>query len=512
MLTLSCLRNTVNDQTIPDALPEFDHPPSQLGLEARLHRTEPHARTGVRGEGADPVQQSIVALCVDATSGPVAADIAAEATVRVVDTFAAYYAAWRLNSCKQARAWAMSAERCGTASVLGTSHRVAPETAAFVNGLAARSSELNDTLHVGGKQGGHPSDIIMPLLAVAEHNHTSGDRYLTAVALGYEIFMRLFDLANVDAFDYTCLVAITVAAAGSTLLGANAAQIGHAVAIAAVANNGLRRARLGRLTDWKCTASGEGGRAGVFAAMLARHGFEGPADPFVGESGWLEHVGNVTNYSDDHDWRIRRQSLARTILKPRPACGSGMSAVLAAERAAAQLSGNSSAIGGIVVHTYGYAVRKLASRPHHWAPRNRAEADHSLPYLVGATLLHGRIRPELFDDATRRDPRLTELLGRIEVTECNRFTEAYESTVPEHRSRVAVADSNGRCLALAEFGGEHGEIAIDKPVEVRDKFRTYARTHLRDDVQCLELLTQLEALHTVADVGDLVSAAVVSHD
>ena len=287
--------------------------------------------------GADPVQQSIVALCMDATSGPVAADIADAATLRVVDTFAAYYAAWGMTACVQARAWALSATPNGTASLLGTAHRVAPETAAFVNGLTARSSELNDTLHVGGKQGGHPSDIIMPLLAVAEHRHAPGDSYLTAVVLGYEIFMRLFDLADVDAFDYTCLVAIAVAAAGATLLGANATQVGHAVAIAAVANNGLRRARLGRLTDWKCTASGEGGRAGVFAASLAVHDFEGPADPFTGESGWLEHVGNVTTVSGDPDWELRRDSIARTILKPRPACGSGMSATLAAEKAAAQL-------------------------------------------------------------------------------------------------------------------------------------------------------------------------------
>jgi 2-methylcitrate dehydratase len=323
--------------------------------------------------------------------------------------------------------------------------------------------------------------------------------------------MRLFDLADLDAFDYTCLVAIAVAAVGAMLMGADEAQIGHAVAIAAVANNGLRRARLGRLTDWKSAASGEAGRAGVFAAVLARQGFEGPADPFVGESGWLEHVGNVATGSPDPQWRLRRESLTRTILKPRPVCGSGMSAVLAAEGAAAQLSHRPFTIGGVAVHTYGYAVRKLASQRHHWVPRNRAEADHSLPYLVGATLLHGRLRPESFDDDVRTDRRLVELVGRVEVAECQRFTDAYETSVPEHRSRVAVFDESGRRLAEAEFGGEHGEIALDRPKEVRDKFRTYARDHFGDDAECVAMLTQLEALHTVADVGDLVSATVITH-
>jgi 2-methylcitrate dehydratase len=469
----------------------------------------------VSGIAVDPVHRSIVQMCVDASNGTLDTEVAAAAGIRIVDTFAAYYAAWQLDSCAAARDWAVATGTGGSASVLGTRHQVTPEVAAFVNGLIARSSELNDTMHVAGKQGAHPSDIIMPLLAVAEHNHVSGDRFLVAVALGYEIFMRLFDLADLDAFDYTCLVAISVAAVASTLLDANAVQIAHAVAIAAVANNGLRRARLGQLTEWKAAASGESGRAGVHAAMLARHGFEGPTEPFTGESGWLRHVGNVTTFADDAEespWRLRSESLTRTILKPRPACGSGMSAVLAAEKAAAQLSCAAAAIDRVDITTYGYAVRKLASRPHHWAPQNRAEADHSLPYLVGVTLLHGRLHPRLFDDVTRTDPRLLELMGRIEVAECQQFTDAYESDRLEHHSRVTVAAADGRLLADARVGGEHGEIAVDHADAIHKKFKTYAQTHLRGNGQCLGMLRQLGAIQTVADISELVSAAVVTHD
>ena len=146
--------------------------------------------------GVDPLQRSIVRLCVDAAARPLPAGIAAAANCRVVDTFAAYYAAWQLETCRDARRWALSTAQSGSASIVGTTDRVSPEIAAFVNGLSARSSELNDTLHVGGKQGAHPSDLIMPLLAVAEHNHTTGAQYLSAVAIGYEIFLRLFDLAD----------------------------------------------------------------------------------------------------------------------------------------------------------------------------------------------------------------------------------------------------------------------------------------------------------------------------
>src|SRR5262249_16126200 len=142
---------TVNDQTTPTSH-GVRSPAVAAGSGGQIAPHRYHARTGVNWMNADPIQQSIVALCVDTANGPIAADISAAATIRIMDTFAAFYAAWPVDNCKRARKWAQSAECRGTATVLGTAHRVRPETAAFVNGLAARSSELNDTVHVSGKQ------------------------------------------------------------------------------------------------------------------------------------------------------------------------------------------------------------------------------------------------------------------------------------------------------------------------------------------------------------------------
>ena len=107
---------------------------------------------------------------------------------------------------------------------------------------------------------------------------------------------------------------------------------------------------------------------------------------------------------------------------------------------------------------------------------------------------------------------VADLKKSVEFYQALGFTKAYENARPEHRSKITVLDLAGECLAVTEAGGEHGEIGIDHPDEVRDKFKTYARTHFRDDSQCLGVLSQLEELHAVADIGDLVSAAVVAHD
>ena len=77
---------------------------------------------------------------------------------------------------------------------------------------------------------------------------------------------------------------------------------------------------------------------------------------------------------------------------------------------------------------------------------------------------------------------------------------------------MTVTDLHGRQLAVGEIGGAHGEIALESLDEVREKFTTYARARFRDDAECAQVLSQLEALNTVGDIGDLVSASVVTHD
>src|SRR5580765_1244142 len=64
----------------------------------------------------------------------------------------------------------------------------------------------------------------------------------------------------------------------------------HAISMAVVPNGILKQVRRDSVTMFKAAAAGHAGRAGVFAAMLARAGMEGPHLPFEGKAGWCEHV------------------------------------------------------------------------------------------------------------------------------------------------------------------------------------------------------------------------------
>src|SRR3954469_8960159 len=85
--------------------------------------------------------------------------------------------------CRIARALAARAETRDGARILGTTQRTLPELATFANGVMVRYLDGNDTLPGGG---GHPSDVIAPMLAVAEARHADGKSLIAAIALAYE--------------------------------------------------------------------------------------------------------------------------------------------------------------------------------------------------------------------------------------------------------------------------------------------------------------------------------------
>src|SRR6185503_8082700 len=203
-----------------------------------------------------------------------------EATVRVIDTLTALAGGFDGEACVVARRMAARVPDAEGATVYGTAMKTTPDLAAFANATAARYVELNDVYHWPGSAGGHPSDVVMPLMGVAEHARASGRDLIAAVVLAYEIYLRLSDAIGRTHFDCANFACLGVAAASGRLLKLTREQTGHAMSMAAVPNNILRRVRTGHLSMWKAVTAGHAGKAGVFAALLAREGMDGPPQPF----------------------------------------------------------------------------------------------------------------------------------------------------------------------------------------------------------------------------------------
>jgi 2-methylcitrate dehydratase len=159
--------------------------------------------------------------------------------------------------------------------------------ASFINSAMIRNLDFNDRY-----PGGHPSDCLGALLALAGATPIDGRRFLAAMTVAYEIFARLADAAKLSrrGWDQGFGIALSTTAALCNLLQLSCEATAHAVGIAATSSLPLRVTRSGELTPWKNAATAYAVRNGVFAALLAREGMVGPGNAFEGRNGLWENV------------------------------------------------------------------------------------------------------------------------------------------------------------------------------------------------------------------------------
>lgn len=416
------------------------------------------------------------------------------AKTRVIDTLGTLVCGFFAEPCRIARMLAVPLRDGST--VIGTSIRTTPDLAAFANATAARYVEMTDAYHWG-----HPSDVIMPLLAVAERVGASGRDFIATIVLAYEVYQRMADVTS-KGFDNTNFCLLGAAVGAAKLLSLPATQIAHCISMAAVSNSMLRQVRLGHQSMFKTVATGYMGRAAVQAALMAQAGMEGPSRPFQGEAGWCAHVGGRALKADDIvlGGGTVPFKILETRVKMRSSVGTTISSVLAAENIG-QL-GRVEDVERIIVEVYRRALDTVGVGSHLWQPESREIADHSIPYVVAVALMDGTVTPRSFDAAHLCNPQLHALMQKIAVVENLEFTSANERTPPEYPTRVTVRRLDGTEV-VGTSGGDRKEIAVVySNDQIADKFRGFTEEYLGATRvnAVLERLWRLEGLSSVVEI------------
>ncbi|MGQ7793608.1 MmgE/PrpD family protein [Faunimonas sp. B44] len=453
---------------------------------------------------ADLLQDRVAAFAAGMSYGVLAEAEVEAAKIRIIDTFAATYAGFFSETARAARRYADSLPAADGATIIGTGTRTSPETAAFVNASTSREAEWND-VHMSRAGGGaHPSDVILPILAAAEYAGADGRTFLTAVVIAYEIYIGLADAATITGFDQSGLAGIAVAAAAGRVLGLDAGRIRHAVAICAVANNPLNQTRRNQLSMWKAAAAGQGGKAGVSAALMAKAGIEGPHLPFEGTAGWNKHIARNAYEVGGLDPERGPYRIRDSLIKPRASCAVTISSIFAAEDAAKSVG--ASDVERVVVETYAYAKDGVGSGEQRWNPTSRETADHSIPYVVAAALLDGSVGPRQFKDDRLWDPELRALIRKVEVVAEPEFTEAYARHPREHHTRVVVHTRGGGTVIGRAGGPDREDMGKPKsPLEIEAKFRALSEDNLgpRRTADALDRMWRIEEIATAREIPPL---------
>src|ERR1700721_1201296 len=165
----------------------------------------------------------------------------------------------------------------GSCSLIGGGKTSPDQAALFNSGLVRYVDLLDSYMSPGGLC--HPGDNFGTVLAAAEHVGASGEDFMLALAVAYEIQCRFTAVVPVMAkgFNHAIQLAISASASAGRLFGLSAGQIANAIAIAAVDNVSLPCVHAEPVSQWKGFSPGMTGMRAIYAVSLAKRGFTGPS-------------------------------------------------------------------------------------------------------------------------------------------------------------------------------------------------------------------------------------------
>jgi 2-methylcitrate dehydratase PrpD len=380
-------------------------------------------------------------------------------------------------------------------ALIGRAERIDALSAAFLNAASANVDDFCDT---------HTATVIHPtapvaggLFSYAGLRPVSGSDLLLALVLGNEVQARIGLAMSPSHYNRgwhitsTCGVFGAAAACGR-LLGLNEHQMGWALGIAATQSAGLCEC-LG--TPAKSVSVGNAARNGLWSALLAEKGYDGPAEPLAGVQGFYHALAEEADLSRMTDAWGESWAIMATSYKPYP-CGFVIHPVLdcvldwrrdhpAAEVARVVLRGSP-------------LLSVRADRPDISTGR---EAQVSVQHAVAAALVKGQAGLDQFTDACVQDPEVLKLRSKVEVLRDERF-----STVA---AEVEITTSDAKIFKLEQSAARGSDANPLSDSDLEAKLRT-AASGWNPHYDATPLIDAIWSVETSADVSKQASMTAVA--
>ncbi|MDH5349892.1 MAG: MmgE/PrpD family protein [Betaproteobacteria bacterium] len=368
---------------------------------------------------------------------PLASEVVHHARRAVIDLHAAMISgAVEAPATLLERALAEELDRGEARLALG--RRAAVRAAGLINGAAAHTTEVDDIFRDGIYHPGAPT--IPAALALAQSLGASGEAFLRAVVVGYEISTRIGAAMGRAHYRYWhntgTIGCFGSCAAAAELLGLDAKRFAHALATVTTFSAGLQQSfRQDSMS--KPLHAGRAAEAGLTAALAAREGVIGSLDVIDGEAGYGRAM------SDGPDWDKAVATLGkdfhitRMTFKNHTCCGHTFAAIDGALALQAKMGLKAQDIARVHVGTYKAALDVAGYEE----PRTAAEGRFSLKYVVATALTHGSVRFAAFAPARLSDPATRELMHHIDVAVDPQLDAAFPA---QRAARVAIEARDGR--------------------------------------------------------------------
>jgi len=303
-------------------------------------------------------------------------------------------------------------------TLIGKGGKANAQFAALANGVAIRYQDYND-VYFGPAWTAHPSDTIATVLAAAEWRKSPGMEFLLGLIAAYEVQMRFADLPVPKnlwhrGWHHTAACSYAAAAGAGRVLGLDAAQIGHAMALSGARSNTFSEIRHGNIPMDKALSAPIVASQAILYALLARNGFTGCETLLEGPYGFAKVVAGGVDVEafvpERGDFRILKVGL-----KPYPVEGMTPAMVEAAIKLRNAHGIQPAEIESIRILAHEEAVTKPSWDDHKHAPENKETADHSFYFCTAVGLVAGECTSEQFSAAWLRNPDVLRLMKRCRI-------------------------------------------------------------------------------------------------
>jgi 2-methylcitrate dehydratase len=386
-------------------------------------------------------------------------------------------------------------------TVWGYGIQSTPDMAGFVGSCMVRHHDFNNA-------GMHETDMVPGILAMGEALHASGPQVLSAMILFWEVFAALLTaqpsapgvpgIRGVWSTIDNLFHAPALAMAAGKMLNLNEDQLGNALSLSFVNSLALG------IDHWegpnsmaKSNHDANLLRAGIFAALGARAGMTGPAQPFEGGKGLWDVItgpfkirlpprvgGDPMKPLPASDNRYVAQTV---VFKRYPGNGgAAISQTVADVKKFAKLDDIASI--AIEVNSFGDGAD-----PGKWDPLNEETADHSLAYCYARLLMDDDLFLDAYTKEKMTDPPVRALMAKMTIQE----------NPAVKYNRLTVRNKTGQ-----EITKESG-MYYEEPMTVEDvnkKFERICAYKSVSNTQRDKIRTTWMDLRGVKDIADPIRA------
>jgi 2-methylcitrate dehydratase len=454
---------------------------------------------------AEPVRARLASIAAEIDYAKLPAEVVQETKRLILDTLGCALGGYRGGPCAGMRAVAAELGGNAEATIIGQRQPTSCTLAALVNGTLLRYLDAND--YYFGRDPAHASGNLATALAAAERGHLSGRDLILGLVVGYEIQLRLCDFAGRPnlwdrGWHHATNMQFASAALAARLLGLDREGIANAMAIAGTHNNTLTESMRGDMATIKASIEATTAKAGIEAALMAKHGFTGPTAIFEGTFGWTNVVAGELEVENLVRAPAGSYRIMDTCMKPYIGHALSQGQIQSAIDVTRRYPIDIARITKIEAFYPEQVLRLPSMDKAKLDPRNRETADHSPPYLIAVGMLDGACGPAQFTADKLASPQIRRLMQCVELKPDPRMNHLWPAAM-SGAVKVTADDGNTYEAACTYPPGHPRNRLSDADVE--RKFLSYARDVINEP-QARAIIAAVRELDHADDLSALTAA------